>query len=464
MRGFASVAARAVFIAGLVSASVVLSSGCASEHPPHNLLFVSLDTTRRDHLPTYGYPRATAPTLDRLAARSAVFENAVAQATITNPSHASMFTGLYPHSHSVGRNTRKLPDEFLTLAEIFLESGFRTGGFVSGFPLRSGITGIDQGFEQYDSDFKRRRSGRLTVERALAWLAGIQPEERFFLFVHLYDAHGPYDPLPEYLKLFRHHTPGRALSNIPQYQQLRTDDGRLIRSEAEYIDRYDALIRYQDDLLGELLNAVDLGRTAVVVVADHGETLSDREEFLNLNHGTSAFEEQIAIPLILYAPAIKPGHITELAETVDLLPTLTALFAIAKPEPAVLEGENLLPLLRESGDGERSPGYAFSSSRARLSWRVRGYDLQRGQWIHSVRSARWKLIVYPGTQREHLELYDLQEDPRERENAIKERPEVAQRLREALSRWVRVEPEPGVEPEMDPEDLENLRALGYLEG
>jgi arylsulfatase A-like enzyme len=109
-----------------------------------------MDTTRRDHLSVYGYPRPTTPRLERFAARSMVFERAVAQMTITNPSHASMFTGLYPHSHQVGENTRRLADEKVTLTEVLKSAGYRTGAFVSGLPLRAGISGIDQGFDDYD--------------------------------------------------------------------------------------------------------------------------------------------------------------------------------------------------------------------------------------------------------------------------------------------------------------------------
>jgi len=434
------------------------------------LLFVSLDTTRRDHLQTYGYPRQTSPNLDRLAARSVVFNRAVAQMTITNPSHASMLTGLYPHTHGVGENTRRLADEHVTLTEILRDAGFRTGAFVSGHPLRKEITGIDQGFEVYDSELRRRRAGRATLDRALGWLRSRRADERWFLFVHFYDAHGPYRPEAAQLERFRSPDPGPVLSFIPAYQRLRDADGEPLVHLNDYVDRYDAMIRTMDDLVGELLAAVDLDRTAVVVLADHGETLGDRATALNLNHGTSVFGEQIAIPLILYRPepasvraaAPSPQRFRQPVETVDLLPTLLSLLDVPLPPGLEVEGRDLWPQIRGL-EPPRERAFAHASNRARTHQHVdRGYQLRDGDFIRSVQSRRYKLIQYPGVEEDYFELYDLKEDPQEQHNLAAAEPGLRDGLRRALDLWQGAVPDDGPIPELSDEDLEQLRALGYL--
>lgn len=449
----------------LATLLVMLAIGCAPKRP-ENLVIISLDTTRKDHLPSYGYARSTAPRIDRLARGGAVFENAVAQMTITNPSHASMLTGLYPHTHRVGENTRRLSDQHLTLAEILRAAGYRTAAFVSGHPLRQEITGIDQGFEVYDSEFTtRRRLGRLTTNLARRWLRERRGGERYFLFLHLYDAHGPYRPRAEYEGLFRSLDPGAELEFIPEYQTIRDRQGNVVRRLNDYIDRYDALIRYQDDLVGELLGEVDLARTLVVVVADHGETLGERAAYLNLNHGTSVFEEQVGIPLVFHGPGLLPARLHEPVETVDLLPTVLELLGVALPEGLKPQGESLVPLLR--GESGAQPGaLAYASNRARSAEHAdRGYRLRERDLIHSVRDRRYKLVSYPGVDRDYVELYDLERDPAESLNLAGQEPEIEARLKGALKAWqaqgAPSDPAPALE--LSPELREGLEALGYLE-
>jgi len=388
----------------------------------------------------------------------------VAQMTITNPSHASIFTGLYPHSHGVGENTRKLSDEKVTLTEILKAAGYRTGGFVSGHPLRKGITGLDQAFDEYDSNLVRRRNGRETMAKALRWLAETQKsDEPFFLFVHLYDAHGPYRPPPEYLERFVSADRGRRLKSIPKYQETRDAEGKVLRNAADYVDRYDAMLRYQDDLVGNLLDRLDLDETVVAIVADHGETLIERSVQLHLNHGTSVFEEQIAIPMILRAPHLRASRVEWTAETVDLFPTLVDLVGLEIPAEAGIEGRNLGPRLRAEEAPDRRD-FAFASNRSRPRMYVdRGYELVRDEFIHTVQNERWKLIRYPGTKNDYLELYDLRSDPAETRNLADQETRVRDGMVAALDAWKRgrIETEPSTD--LSDEDLKELRALGYLQ-
>ncbi len=440
-------------------------AGCASEVPdPPNVVFVSLDTTRQDHLGIYGYERDTSPHLDALGGRGLVFDRAVAQMTITNPSHATMFTGLYPRTHKVGENSRKLADDFLSLPEVFKNHGFSTGGFVSGHPLRKQITGLSQGFDHYDSEMQRRRNGEDTVARAIEWLAQLraaETENPFFLFVHFYDAHGPFRYRAQFNDDFVSPEPGKRAAFVQEYQEITDIDGNPIEFENHFVDRYDVGLRYQDEQLGKLLNVLDLNDTLVIVTADHGETLFERATQLNLNHGTSVFQEQIRIPLVFAGPGIEPGRNDRLAETTDLLPSVLDLLDWNDTFPYPLEGESLFS---ETGRSSRSP--AFASNRARTKQHSdRGYQLNHESFIHSVQTTQWKLIRYPGLEQEYLELYDLVADPLEAENLVPVEDErlanVLPGLKQLLAGWSG-DIEMGEGPELSPEDIEQLERLGYV--
>jgi len=440
--------------------AVLACAGCAPD-PGDDLVVVSFDTVRRDHLPTYGYKRSTAPALDAFARGAVVFDDAYAQETNTNPSHSSMFTGLYPHTHGNRRNGDRLPAGRVTLAQILREAGFRTGAFVSGSTLKRKACGLERGFEVYDDEFDgKRRAGARTTRLALDWLRR-RSGERFFLFLHLFDVHGPYLPEGGYRARFRSPEPGPEV-DVPPYQLVLDEAGNPRRDLNGYVDRYDAMIRYVDDRLAELLGELDLGRTIVVVLADHGETLGER--YHKLDHGAQLFDEQIRIPLVLHAPGVAPRRVAGLVETVDLLPTLLELLRVEAVDPLPLQGRSLAAALRSGGEGTARDA-VFSAARP-VSRRHadRGYRLDRRRQIHSVRSAGWKLIRYPGLAADPLELYDLAADPAERRNVAAERPDIRDEYLGRLDAWLGSADEPLSPPEVDPELLDELRHLGYVGG
>ena len=437
----------------------ILGAGCGPPATPRGLVLVSLDTVRRDHLPTYGYPRTTAPRLDALARESVVFENAFAQHVNTGPSHASIFTGLYPHAHGSVFNGSRLPEGHLTLAQLLARTGFRTAAFVSAATMKSGVAGLDRGFEHYDDDFEGgRRTGRETVRRARGWLETLAPDAAFFLFVHLYDAHGPYHPKGSYAHLFQSPEPGPVLDNIPPYQRLEDAAGHPLVHLNRYVDRYDALLRVVDDRLGELLLGIDTERVVVVVLADHGETLGER--YRPLDHGGQVFDEQIRIPLVVRTPAHGPGRVDALVETVDLLPTLLELLGVASPAGLAIQGRSLVPLLGEQGgDAARE---VFSSARALSKrHRDRGYELEPSGQIHTLRGERWKLVLYPGAERDYLELYDLSADPGERRNLADSEPAERDAQLARLRRWMALGSAAEPPAELAPALRQHLLDLGY---
>jgi arylsulfatase A-like enzyme len=428
---------------------------------PRNLAIISLDTVRRDHLPTYGYDRATARAVDALARESLVFDNAYTQETNTNPSHASMFTGVYPHVHGSVANLTRLPSHQLTLAEILRLAGFRTAGFISGVIMHRWYSGLDQGFEVYDDQFEGyRRDGAVAAKRARAWISAREASERWFLFLHLYDAHGPYVPHGRYVGLFSSKEAGAHLDFVPRYQRYPDKEGNLQTALNDYVDRYDAMIRYADDLVAGVLAEIDLDDTVVVILSDHGETLGER--YRKLDHGGQVFDEQIRIPLIVHVPGLAPRRVDDLVETVDLLPTVLDWLDVPIPEDRTVQGASLAPQMR----GERSSGrkYTFSSARSGKGRHTdRGYRLDPLRRIYSVRSADWKLIRYPGVETDYLELYDLRSDPGEQRNLATRLAYQRDAHAAALAVWLGgaspVSPDPD---QIDPEKLEKLEALGYV--
>jgi arylsulfatase A-like enzyme len=440
----------------LLLAAALGLAACAPEPPPRHLVLLSLDTVRADHLTPYGYARPTSPALETFAAGSVLFTRAFAQQTNTNPSHASMFTGLYPHVHGNETNFHTLPEGRPTLAGILAQNGFATGGFVSGAALQT-FTGLHRGFEVYRDEMEGwRQDGAVATERALEWLRSLPEDRRFFLFLHLYDAHGPYQVDPERLGRFASPEPGRRLDHIPPYQRLRRD-GKLLEHLNLYVDRYDTQVHYMDELAGRLLAEIDLEDTLVVVATDHGETLGERYHVLD--HGAQVFEEQTRIALLVRAPGLAPRRVDTLVESVDLLPTVLDLLGVPPPPGAAFQGSSLRPLLAGSRKPLRS--VVFSSARADSTW-YEGYELDDKRLIHTARSNRWKLIVYPGVERDYIELYDLRADPGETENVAGRHPEVQATLAQALERWL--DERGPTRPEADlPEELrEKLRQLGYV--
>jgi arylsulfatase len=448
--------ARSWFFALLVPCIFVV--GCERQRP--SVLMISLDAVRQDHLSLYGYWRKTTPIIDEIGKSSVVFWNAFAQQTNTNPSHATLFTSLYPHVHGNLENGYHLPESRTALAEVLRDAGFQTAAFVSGWSMIA-ATGLSQGFDVYDDDGgmaeKLRRDGQATVERALEWLGQRDRRQPYFLFVHLFDAHGPYLPREEYLRMFRSKDRGPTLRNVHKYALIKDDRGRVMVYLNGYVDRYDALIRTLDDLVAQLLEVVDSKRTIIVIFSDHGETLGER--YRMLDHGGQVFDEQIRIPLIIRAPGIAPARIEALVETVDILPTVLELLGLhALPEA---QGRSLVPLM--SGRTREERKVVFSSARTDPERHAdRGYDLDKSRQIHTIRSVDWKLIAYPGVSKDYFELYDLRQDPGETRNLAYDNSDVAKAMLAQLNDWLSREAQARPTPKLSDEDRERLRRLGYL--
>ena len=428
--------------------------------PPPSVVLIILDTARADHFHCYGYPLPTTPAIDRLASEGALFLGAFSQAVNTNPSHASLFTGLLPNAHGNHYNSTPLDPAFQTLTTILAKGGYRTGAFVSGYTMVASQSGFNRGFEIYDDQFTgQERKGVETVDRALAWLRSLPPEKPYFLFVHLFDPHGKYDPPPGFAEKFRtgKYDAIPESGEIPGYQRLEIG-GALSRDPLEYISRYDGEIHYGDAQIGRLLDAVG-EKPVVVFAADHGETLVERDYYFS--HGARLNEEAVRVPLIFRFPekGLRGKRIDGVAQLVDVLPTLLSyLGRTAPPRPA---GRSLLPFIRAGGIPPGGTAISEARAASMLLAGRRVYFPQR-TFILSARNDRYKLIRYPTGPKATLELFDLEKDPAERNNIASTDLQRASSLFTALDLYL-VSGRPPQPPDLDEEAKKKLHSLGYVD-
>ncbi len=409
LKNFASTrfsAGRRLKIAAFGTAAVVvLLAGCADEPVRRgNVILISIDTLRADHLGCYGYERPTSPFVDSLAARGVRFENAIVQVPGTLPSHMSMLTGLLPTEHDVFPPDGVLSNEIPLLAELASRAGIRTAGFTEGGYV-SGRYGFSRGFERFDDSHRGLNTDfEDGLRQGIEFLTSVQPSQQFFLFLHTYSVHDPYvPPLPyaaDYLK-------GEAASHARSTERVPSDydledasDARLEARKAQqriasefvasvlppdspmptgpelssfnrgrvaiplqaipvYEALYDGTINYVDDLLREFVDRLgDLGfddSTTIIITSDHGE------EFLE--HGRLVHEqiynECVHVPLIVVGPGVRVGaSIRDLAMSVDLTPTILDLLGVASPRH--LSGRSLLPRIQADQTRELEPRDAYA--------------------------------------------------------------------------------------------------------
>jgi len=428
--------------------------------PRHNVLLITLDTTRADHLACYGYPHPVSPRIDGLAAQGVLFANAYTTAAVTPVSHASILTGQYPYTHGLrvmhGLSNNRLPDSAVTLAEILKDAGYQTAAFISAFPAGSHF-GLDQGFDTFDENFlekpvdqivdpsggvntgKNQRRADATTDLALNWLAG--GPGRFFVWLHYFDPHDAYVAPPmEFLQPFLPFT-GTPVDRLRQL--------------------YDIEIQYMDQQIGRIFDALvadgRLDDTVVVIVSDHGQGLGDHNWW---THGI-LYQEQIKAPLIIRAPGVPAGRrVKPLVRTIDIVPTILGLVGLNPKRYAPMDGTSLMPMLK----GEvPDPGYvAYADSVNLLDYRPEmGTVEHKTDMLFAVTDGHWKYIFHM-IRKEESELYDLTEDPHELRNLYAERPGEVERLGENLrARPFQPQRNQGG-GQLSDEDLERLRSLGYL--
>ena len=395
-----------------------------------NVVLITLDTLRADHLGAYGATMVQTPHLDALASSGVVFDQVMTVAPLTLPAHSSIMTGQFPPRHGVRDNGGFfLGPEQQTLAELLSARGYRTGAAVGAFVLDS-KWGLDQGFDAYFDDFDLtnvkamslasvKRPGNEVVDLALDWMDDVA-DQRFFAWMHLYDPHAPYEsPEP-----FRSRYPGHP---------------------------YRGAVAFTDAQVGRVFDFLDqralADNTIVIVTSDHGEGLGEHGEE---THGFFIYESSMRVPLIVRVPGVTPRRVSQPVRSVDIMPTVLDL--IGAEVPPALAGVSLWPLLSGETREMALEGYGEAM-----------YPLHHYGWseLTALRSDRYKLISAPKP-----ELYDLERDPHEVTNLFDERRSVAdamlRQLRARMEEMAADAPAAAAAEDVDPETRARLAALGYV--
>ena len=445
-----------------------LALACAPRSDaPRDIVLITIDTLRADHLGTYGYPRGTSPHIDRWFTDALIVERSYSTSASTPPSMVSLLSGVVPTVHQVRQYYQLVPEDVPFVSEM-LPLEYETAAFVSNIVLTNEALGIAGRFDHFDDFVDEKEPNRLIYERtarrttnaALAWLATERDQTRpLFLWVHYIDPHGPYIPPPDWPRRFEHegHRPVGP-GDVPGYVLDAT-----VTDAWDYVDRYDDEIRYVDHDVGRLMRILDLelglDDALVVLSADHGESLDDHE--LWFRHGHGVYEEVIRVPFLMRGPGAERRIERGPSLGTDVVPTLLA-FAGADP-PVALSGHSW--------------------------WNGRGAPSDRVIEVEATGNrGHWRAVLWPGHKLMRLferpagrvaatRYFDLERDPLEQSPGA-EAPHASGLPRGIVDAWSEdpylVGPPPGIamgrkltdpkiSPRADDEALEALRALGYVD-
>ncbi len=458
-----------VFVAGLL---LFLARG--KERTPENVLLIVVDTLRADHLGCYGCEKPLSPNIDRLAASGTLFDDFNTVIPTTLPSFASLLTSTHPKDHGAFRNGYALGKDRLRVSEVFRDAGFETAAFVASYCI-SGEFGMAEGFDLFDDKFttdtglphnKLVRRGEHVTDSVISWLKGRGKERRFFAMVHYFDPHWPYDQPDPFREPYCPRGADPAYGSISNVLDARK---YLVQSQGVPDQRcrdlhalYCGEVAFTDHEVGRLLDAVrELGlgeETLVVFTADHGETFWEHADYFD--HGLFLFDTNVRIPLIMSWPGggVEAGkRIGTPLSNIDLSPTLLQLTGI--DVPSEFRGTGFLDLLREGG-GE-GPEFIFSEA-------CKPYEVEEGarrpnfMKSKSVRRGPWKFISTP-FQDSRRELFNLENDAGETTSVLRNPAfeKEAAALEAELDRWAGDFAKRKPVDEMDAEQREKLKALGY---
>lgn len=473
--------------------------------PRPNVLLIVMDTARVDRLSGYGYQRKTTPNLDRLTQEGVLFEHASSTAPWTLPSHASLFTGLYPTQHRAEQSHPRLDDQLLTLAELMQHHGFQTAGF-SNNPWVSRKMNFNQGFEYFKDTWLRRGGSRIVNQIAIMniveRLAGMvtrsrddgadftnrhirwwfrtmfNPHRAFFLFINYREPHFPYRPPEPYRTRFlrhinhqvekaRHVTTVRRLASGSQPAPLIHFD----QTTREVLnDLYDAEIAYLDAKIGELVEELRdrqlLDNTVVIVTSDHGENIGDHELF---GHQFCSYETLLHVPLIVRYPRAFPSgmSVAQRVSLVDVMPTLielldleTSTIQVALPGQSWVGSSLAVPR-------ERGILAEYAAPLGKLPEYEKGTQpVDKRYFTRDLKSLYSRGLKFIWASDGRHELYDLSQDPEETQNLSLQFPDKARALAAELQqRLATMEPigRPEAVESMDEATHHELRALGYLQ-
>jgi len=422
-----------------------------SDLKDYNIILVSIDTLRADRLHCYGYERDTSPNIDRVASESIVFENAISQSAWTLPAHASMMTGLLPSEHGLifhdneGLDHMKefgtLDGNITTLAEILKTFAYTNVSYNGGAWIDPAF-GLRQGFDLY------RWGGRYfkyNVPRSIGWIKA-NPDKKFFLFLHAFDVHAPYNASPEFNVFYKYRGPSKT-------EDITLDTIKSLESpEYKHIDsQYDAGIRRADHELGPLFELLDRSglskKTILIITSDHGEMLRERGKW---GHIYPLYEELIRVPLIIRIPGFKRATIKgQVPAMTGILPTVLDILGISFDKDIMKN--SLMPLIR----GRDARFDAIISETGRIT---------RHHLCRAIRMEKWKLVYYEEAKRKpRVELFDLENDPGERHEVSGQNPQVTKELLDRLLSFQGIRRYETIKKKIDQRTLEQLKSLGYIQ-
>ncbi len=399
----------------------------------YNVVLITLDTLRADHLGCYGHKKIETPNIDKIAREGITFVNAYTPVPVTLPSHTSIFTGLYPLYHGVRNNgTFKANDELETLTEILKRNNYQTAAFIGAFVLDSRY-GLDQGFDYYDDYLKKdpnamlmmynERSAEEVINSASKWVEQ-KGENPFFLWLHCFDPHAPYEPPAPF------HT---------NYQ------GRLYQGEIAYVDwalgGFFSLLREKDLL----------EKTLIIITSDHGEGLGEHAE---KTHAIFIYDSTLHVPLIMRFPGKNFANlkVSENASIIDIMPTILDFLHINRPSQSSFHGISLMDTIGEN----KKP-----LKREILCETYYPYYNHNWSPLEGLRTDKWKFIKAPRS-----ELYDLENDPRESDNLFSGKPKVVKQLEERMNQLQKKSVSEfettSAHLVMDQDTRERLKSLGYI--
>jgi arylsulfatase len=499
----------------LLPALALACVGCGESKPPagRTVVLISIDTLRTERLGVYGNAADVSPNIDALARDSIVFDTALSVAPWTLPAHASMLTGLDPVAHGVEEADRRIPAKARTAAEHFAEHGYRTAAWTAGGFADKGW-GLEDGFESYDTNSPWAATGTgfsRYLPNALRWIEE-RKEEPFFLFLHSFDAHGPYDrSSPDSLARFRARPVQDSPRDFEYFRATYTDYARGMRFDqyqrlGEALNDYDSGVFDADRAVGEVVATLKrLGRydeALIVVLSDHGESFYDHG--LWMGHGLHLRDSVLRVPLVVKLPhsELAGQRVSSLVDLVDVAPTLLDVAGLPKDEQ--MQGSSLAAVART---GERSRGWALAGTASTKTYALvnRHYkfitasdtpplvivrtslrpetppvlrEFIRGEPFHAYNSRGESQIFYYPNVHDPLGyfedvpraggLYDRSNDPGEHVDVSAERPEERERMVKALEQILessralhaRLEGEQ-VRKQLGDEELKQLRELGY---
>jgi len=457
---------------------------------PQGVILVWMDTLRRDHLPMYGYARPTSPNLARMASEGTLFDDCVAQATWTKASGPSILTGLYPSTHGVQSFNDLLPSSATTIAEVYRQAGYATLGLET-IQFVGKFSNQHQGFEELheQGSFPERQAGstkaaRTEIDRLLPWLAAHR-DVPFFVLLHVVDPHSPHRPYPPYDSMFgdprlrQEHdqelekarpfirNANMRRFGMPSHDELvaaGVDPDRYIAFEK---DMYDGSIRGMDAEIGRLRERLgELGldrRTLMAFLADHGEEFFEHGRSF---HNQSIYGELTNVPLFFWWPGGVPAgrRAAETVQLIDVMPTLLDLSGLAPPKG--IQGASLVPWMRGDGPHEGWPRPAITEASGRPD---PGVTVTEESFALSL--GGWKLAhhVVRAPERPEFQLFDRKKDPLDATDVAAQHPEIVARLLREMQAWqrmalsARLKPDSQLATTVSGEELERLRALGYVQ-